>query len=97
MLQQRLKFSRSKAIENIQKSKEKSKTHYDNRTRSVNFKIGDYVYLRNHLRLGKALSPIWKGPYKIIKLHGNNNASLLINRRHVKYHYDQMKLAQRTS
>ncbi|KAJ8730401.1 hypothetical protein PYW07_017439 [Mythimna separata] len=92
VLQNRLKYCRTKAIEHIQKSKVNSKAYYDTRTRPIKYKVGDLVYLKNHLRLRKALSPIWKGPYKIIKIHGNNTASLLINRRHVKHHFDEMKL-----
>ncbi|KAJ8728723.1 hypothetical protein PYW07_006419 [Mythimna separata] len=92
VFQNRLKYCRTKAIEHIQKSKVNSKAYYDTRTRPIKYKVGDLVYLKNHLRLRKALSPIWKGPYKIIKIHGNNTASLLINRRHVKHHFDEMKL-----
>ena len=93
ILQNRLKYSRMKAIEHIQKSKTNSKNYYDTRTRPIQYKVGDYAYLKNHVRLRKALSPIWKGPYKIVKIHGNNTASLLINRRQVKHHFDEMKPA----
>ncbi|XP_026744653.1 uncharacterized protein LOC113505986 [Trichoplusia ni] len=34
------------------------------------------VYLKHHHRLRKALSPIWKGPYKIIKVHNKHNVTL---------------------
>lgn len=93
MLQNRLKYCQTKAIEYIQQSKVNSKTYYDTHSKSVKYKVGDLVYLKNHLRLRKALSPLWKGPFKIVKIHGNNTASLLINRRHVKHHFDEMKLA----
>ncbi|XP_047025498.1 uncharacterized protein LOC124634121, partial [Helicoverpa zea] len=64
MLQHKFKFTREKAVENILKSKEHSKAYYDNHTKPPpNYKVGDLVYLKNHLRLRKALSPIWKGPY----------------------------------
>ena len=91
VLQQRLKYSRDKALDNIRLSKEKSKGYYDSRSRPVTYKVGDYVYIKNHLRMRKAMSPLWKGPYKIVKIHGNNALSLLINRRHVTHHYDQIK------
>ena len=94
MLQNRLKYSREKALEHINKSKINSKTYYDSRTRPIQYKVGDFVYLKNHLRLRKALSPLWKGPYKVIKVHGNNTLSLLINRRHVRHHFDEVKLAE---
>lgn len=94
MLQHRMKLTRDKALEFVQKSKLNSKNYYDTHTRSVQYKVGDYVFLKNHLRLRKALSPIWKGPYKVVKVHGNHTLSLLINRRHVKHHYDEVKLAK---
>lgn len=96
MLQHRLQYSREKAFENIQKSKESSKGYYDSHTRPVQYRVGDYVYLKNHLRLRKALSPIWKGPYKIIKINGRNTLTIIINRRHVTHHYDEVKLARRS-
>jgi transposase InsO family protein len=95
MLQHRLQHSRNKAIENIMKSKESSKNYYDSRTRPVKYKVGDFVWLKNHLRLRRALAPIWKGPYKVIKINGRNTLTLLINRRHVTHHYDEVKLANR--
>lgn len=93
MLHHRMKLSRLKALENIVTSKERSKSYYDKHTRPIRYKLGDWVYLKNHLRLRKALSPVWKGPYRVVKIHGNNTLSLLINRRHVKHHFDQVKLA----
>ncbi|XP_037870373.1 uncharacterized protein LOC119629252 [Bombyx mori] len=96
MLQHRLKQSWAKAAENIDKSKDRSKSYYDNKTRPIKYKVGDFVYLKNHLRLRKALSPIWKGPYKVIQVHNNNNVTLLINRRHVRHHFDEIKLASAT-
>lgn len=94
MLQQRLRISREKAFENILKSREISKAYYDKHTRPVKYKAGDMVYVKNHLRLRKALSPIWKGPFKVVRINGNNTLTLLVNRRHVKYHYDEVKLAE---
>lgn len=96
MLQHRLRYSRDKALQHIARSKEISKGYYDAHTRPINYKIGDYVYLKNHVRLRKALSPIWKGPYKVIKINGRNSMTLLINRRHVTHHYDEVKLARRS-
>lgn len=93
MLQNRLKLSRNKALVNIRRSKTTSKEYYDKHTKPQQYKVGDYVYLKNHLRMRKALSPVWKGPYKVVKILGNNTLSLLINRRHVTHHYDQVKLA----
>ena len=92
-LSHRLKLSRDKALENIQRSKQQSKQYYDRHSRPARYKAGDLVYLKNHLRLRKALSAIWKGPYKIIQVHPNNTLTLLINRRHVRHHFDEVKPA----
>ncbi|KAH9644970.1 hypothetical protein HF086_003300 [Spodoptera exigua] len=70
--------------------------YYDAHSRPVRYKVGDYVYLKNHVRLRKALSPVWKGPYKVVKINGRNTLTLLINRRHVTHHYDEVKLAPRS-
>lgn len=92
-LQYRMKYSREKAVEHMNKSKESSKKYYDSSSREKTYKTGDMVYLKHHHRLRKALSPIWKGPFKIIKTHGKNNVTLCINRKHVKYHINEIKHA----
>lgn len=88
-----MSYSREKAIENMNKSKEISKKHYDSSSREKTYKTGDLVYLKHHHRLRKALSPVWKGPYKIIKTHGKTNVTLCINRKHIKYHINEIKPA----
>ncbi|CAK1589486.1 unnamed protein product [Parnassius mnemosyne] len=95
-LQYRMRFSREKAIQNIINSKEKSKQYYDVSSREISYKIGDLVYIKHHHRLRKALSPIWKGPYKIIKVHNKHNVTLQVGRKHVKYHINEIKPAINT-
>lgn len=92
-LQYRMKVSREKALEHIRQSKESSKQIYDATSSNTSYKTGDMVYLKHHHRLRKALSPIWKGPYKIIKVNGKHNVTLAINRKHVKYHTNLIKPA----
>lgn len=92
-LQYRMRYSREKAIQNIINSKEKSKQYYDISSREITYKVGDLVYLKHHHRLRKALSPIWKGPYKIIKIHNNHNVTLQIGRKKIKYHTNEIKPA----
>lgn len=92
-LQYRMRFSRQKALENIILSKENSKKQYDKTSSRVTYKTGDLVYVKHHHRLRKALSPVWKGPYKIIKMNGNYNVTLLIGRKHIKYHVNEIKPA----
>lgn len=95
-LRYRMRFSREKAIQNIINSKEKSKEYYDVSTRDVSYKSGDMVYLKHHHRLRKALSPIWKGPYKIVKVHNKHNITLQVGRKHTKYHVNEIKPAHST-
>ncbi|VVD04713.1 unnamed protein product, partial [Leptidea sinapis] len=47
-----------RALENINKSKETSKRYYDSSSSSKSYKVGDMVYLKQHHRLRKALSPV---------------------------------------
>lgn len=90
-LQYRMKYSRERALENMNKSKEQSKMYYDVSAKEKIYKTGDMVYLKQHHRLRKALSPIWKGPYKIMKTHGKTNVTLCVNRKRIKYHVNEIK------
>lgn len=92
-LKYRMRYSREKALENINNSKENSKKYYDSSSKEKSYKSGDLVYVKYHHRLRKALSPVWKGPFKIIKVNGKNNVTICINRKHVKYHINEIKPA----
>lgn len=92
-LNHRLYYSRQKALENIQQSKERSKHYYDSHSRPITYNVGDMVYIRCHHKQNKALSPVWKGPFKIIKINGNHTVTLQIERKHVRHHYDEIKPA----
>lgn len=96
-LHHRLKLSRDKALENIQRPKERSKEYYDNHSRFVQYKVSDFVYLKNHVRLLKSLPYVWKGPYKVVKINGRNTITPLINRRHVTHHCGEVKPASRSN
>lgn len=92
-LNHRLYYSRQKALQNIQQSKERSKHYYDSHSRPITYNVGDMVYIRCHHKQNKALSPVWKGPYKIIKINGNHTVTVQIERKHVRHHYDEIKPA----
>lgn len=66
-LNHRLYCSRQKAMQNIQQSKERLKSYCDSHSRPVTFNVGDMMYIRCHHKQNKTLSPVWKGPYEIIK------------------------------
>ncbi|KAI5635654.1 baculovirus F protein domain-containing protein [Phthorimaea operculella] len=81
-LNHRLYYCRQKALQNISASKEKSKNYYDSHTKPVTYQVNDMVYVRCHHKQNKALLPVWKGPFKIIKLNGKHTVTLLMGRRH---------------
>lgn len=93
-LQYRMRYSRDKAISNINASKERSKQYYDAHSRNVTYKTGDMVYLKQHHRLRKALSPVWKGPFKITKVHNKHNVTLQVGRKQIKHHTNEIKPAK---
>lgn len=92
-LNHRLYYSRQKALQNIQTSKERSKRYYDSHSRPVTYNIGDMVYIRCHHKQNKALSPVWKGPYKVVKVNGNHTVTVQVDRKHIRHHYDEIKPA----
>ncbi|KAJ0173294.1 hypothetical protein K1T71_011470 [Dendrolimus kikuchii] len=96
-LKHRLINTRNIARENILRSKERSKHYYDQHTREISYNVGDMVYIKYHHRLRKALSPIWKGPYQVTAVHGNSNVTVQVNRRKIRYHFNEIKLAHDNS
>lgn len=94
--QLQLKLNRSYQIarENIEKSKEKSKTNYDKKINNFDFSVGDEVYVLDKSSkpgMSKKLSPNYKGPYKIMKVNANNSVSVKIKNKIVSYHKDLLK------
>lgn len=67
----RLKHSITKAKEQLQITKQKTKTHYDKHTNIENLEVGDLVFIRLESRK-KSQSP-YHGPYKIIERKGINS------------------------
>ncbi|CAC5398014.1 unnamed protein product [Mytilus coruscus] len=51
---------------NLKKAKSKQKEYADKNRQEINFKVGDAVYFKNHLRKGK-LDSKWKPFYRIIE------------------------------
>lgn len=70
----------------------KSKNRYDKKIKSFSGKVGDYVWVLNEPRVGKADS-YYKNPMKILELLGRKNVILeLPNGKRVRKHVDKLKL-----
>lgn len=61
----KLQKSNQLARENLIKSKEVNKERYDRKSNSINYNVGDLVYLENNKVSQKKLSANYEGPYKI--------------------------------
>lgn len=82
-LKARLQHSHLIARQNIISSKQKSKIAYDKNTKTINFKVGDMVLLRNEARKGK-LDSIWLGPYKITEIYSPENSVIQVKNNKLK-------------
>lgn len=92
----RLKLQRSHHIarENLIKSKETNKTHYDKKSRPKTFNVGDNVYLENNVRrprTSRKLTPNYTGPYKIVEINSPVNSTIQIKNKRVTVHNDRLK------
>lgn len=88
-LKLKLNISFEHARENIINSKQQSKKQYDKKVNDHKFQIGDFVYLRDNRTtpgLTKKLSPNFKGPFEIVEVHDNENVSIKIRNKNVRYH-----------
>lgn len=90
---QKLRQVRKTAIHNTEISRDKNKKYYDKKSKPINYKVGDYVYLHDpNLKKGprKKFGKNWKGPYLIekvlndvnykIKLNNNESVTVHVNR-----------------
>lgn len=93
----KLKMNRSFEIarENILKSKQQSKLHYDKKIKIHKFNKGDYVYVQNNSikqDMNKKLLPNYKGQFKIIEVYDNPTVKILLNNNKTAvYHHNLLK------
>jgi hypothetical protein len=90
----KLQHCHEAAINNPLSNKQKSKLYYDRNTNIQNFVVGDLVLLEDESStIGKCkkLKPIYKGPYEIISVVSDVNCTILVNRKHVKVHFNRLK------
>ncbi|XP_011858317.1 PREDICTED: uncharacterized protein LOC105555885, partial [Vollenhovia emeryi] len=75
-LRERMRATQQTAKEHLIVKKEKAKTQYDRRTKTVEFKVGEKVLLHDEtVRRGrsKKLDSQWIGPYVITEKHSEVN------------------------
>lgn len=89
-LKYRMQKSNEIAKENINKSKEKSKLHYDQHIKSVKFSVGDSVLLRDESKKGK-LSPPWLGPFIVVEVLSDENTRIKIGNTVKTVHNNRLK------
>lgn len=92
----KLQKSRKTARDHLLESKRVNKRTYDKRSRHIEFKAHDLVYLSNEQsKIGKSkkLSSYWLGPYKIIKVNSPVNVTIKIKNKKIKVHTNRLKHA----
>jgi hypothetical protein len=93
-LKSKLQHCHEAARNNLLSNKQKSKLYYDRNTNTQNFAVRDLVRLEDESStIGKCkkLTPIYKGPYEIISVDSDVNCTILVNRKHVKVHFNRLK------
>ena len=75
----KLEHLRTIAKENITRSQESQKKHYDKKVKEVKYQIGDYVLLyesKDQYKHGDKFRDIYTGPFQIVKAWGNGTYKL---------------------
>ncbi len=94
-LKQKLQYCYELAGRQLKKGAEKQKRLYDKGVYGEKFEVGDIVWYANKIRKkgeSPKLSPKWKGPCLIHKLHNDVLAHIqLSNRKYVTVHTDLLK------
>jgi hypothetical protein len=96
-LKSKLQHCHEAARNNLLSNKQKSKlySYYDRNTNIQNFAVGDLVLLEDEsstIGKGKKLQPIYKrSSYEIIPVDSDVNCTILVNRNHVKVHFNRLK------
>lgn len=92
-LRVRLQTTHKLARDNLIKSKEKSKGVYDNKVNPIILQEGDKVFVKNEKRVSK-FSPIWLGPYDVVKPISRENTAVKIKHKPKVIHNNRLKLCK---
>ena len=92
-INKRLRESRLLAALNLNESKFKTKERYDKDAKTVHFHEGQLVMRKNEIKKGKH-SPLFLGPFEIIKVNDKNTVNLLTDDGKIDtVHFDKIKHA----
>lgn len=89
-LKYRIQKSFDIARQSLLNNKEKTKIYFDKKAKFVSFKPGEKVLLKNEHRTNK-LSPIWSGPYNVIKISSPENTLIKIGNKNKLIHNNRLK------
>lgn len=91
-LKRLMQEAHQQAKTNLEKSKLKSKEHYDKKIIPLKIRIGDNVLVQEKASKGK-LSPKWLGPYPVIEIRDESpNITILKKNKPVTLHRNLLKL-----
>lgn len=93
-LRERLRFAWTSARNTLIAGKEKTKTYHDKSAKSIEFRMGDKVLLRDEtIRQGrsKKLTPQWIGPYEVVDKISDVNVSIRKGKKLLKVHVNRLK------
>lgn len=86
------------ARDNIVKRKEYNQSYYDekNRTKNLEVKTGDSIYVKNQQKPFK-FSSLYSGPYVVEEVTGPNSVVIKKGNKKLRVHKNNLKLAQNTN
>lgn len=84
-----------KARFNVVKAQRQQKRQFDKKAKPKNIRINDLVMLYVYKRLtgqSSKLKRVFRGPYRVLRLLGNNNVDIERNERVVRVHKNRLKM-----
>lgn len=87
----RLQIAQNRAMQAIEKYKQKNKEFYDKSSKTQTILPHDMVYLENDA--GHKLDHVYKGPYEVMQVDNFGNCELKINEKLVKVHKNRLRVA----
>lgn len=91
-LLEKLTEIRKIAYENLEQSKLKSKRLYDQKCNPVEFRVGDYVFLKKGPKPHK-LEAQYTGPHKILEILGPVNIKIAVGKKTQIVHANRLKIS----
>ena len=83
------------AKESIAAAQKKQKEYYDKKTKTISYKIGDLVLLKEMQNTPGKFNMRWDGPYTVLEKKSDVNYKLEVEGKEYVTHVDRMKLFRR--